>query len=125
MTADTSVRLDLFGPAALLAAGLVALAALQRRAARRLTPASRRARRFTLGVKQCSLARNGYTSVDVATAPMKIAVLGGGHGCCAAAAIVTGGFLGRDLRQGPRTLEALGLGGLNRAALQQRLHAGE
>jgi len=38
---------------------------------------------------------------------------------------VTGGFLGRDLRQGPRTLEALGLAGLDRAALQQRLHAGE
>jgi len=38
---------------------------------------------------------------------------------------VTGGFLGRDLRQGPRTLEALGLAGLDRAALQQRLHDGE
>ena len=29
---------------------------------------------------------------------------------------VTGGFLGRDLRRGPRTLEALGLAGLDRAA---------
>ncbi|MCE9657492.1 MAG: NAD/NADP octopine/nopaline dehydrogenase family protein [Burkholderiales bacterium] len=38
---------------------------------------------------------------------------------------VTGGFLGRDLRQGPRTLEALGLAGLTRTALQQRLHDGE
>jgi len=38
---------------------------------------------------------------------------------------VTGGFLGRDLRQGPRTLEALGLAGLDRAGLQQRLHDGE
>jgi len=38
---------------------------------------------------------------------------------------VTGGFLGRDLRQGPRTLEALGIAGLDRAALQQRLHDGE
>jgi len=38
---------------------------------------------------------------------------------------VTGGFLGRDLRQGPRTLEAIGLAGLDRAALQQRLHDGE
>ena len=38
---------------------------------------------------------------------------------------VTGGFLGRDLRTGPRTLEALGLAGLDRAALQQRLHDGE
>jgi opine dehydrogenase len=38
---------------------------------------------------------------------------------------VTGGFLGRDLRRGPRTLEALGLGGLDRAGLQQRLHDGE
>jgi opine dehydrogenase len=38
---------------------------------------------------------------------------------------VTGGFLGRDLRHGPRTLEALGLAGLDRAGLQQRLHDGE
>ena len=38
---------------------------------------------------------------------------------------VTGGFLGRDLRRGPRTLEALGLAGLDRAGLQQRLHDGE
>jgi opine dehydrogenase len=38
---------------------------------------------------------------------------------------VTGAFLGRDLRTGPRTLEALGLAGLDRAALQQRLHDGE
>jgi opine dehydrogenase len=38
---------------------------------------------------------------------------------------VTGGFLGRDLRRGPRTLEALGLAGLDRGALRQRLHDGE
>ena len=38
---------------------------------------------------------------------------------------LTGGFLGRDLRHGPRTLEALGLDRLDRAALQQRLHDGE
>ena len=38
---------------------------------------------------------------------------------------VTGGFLGRDLRQGPRTLEALGLAGLDRSALQRLLHDGE
>src|SRR4029078_6121739 len=38
---------------------------------------------------------------------------------------ITGGFLGRDLRTGPRTLEALGLAGLDRAAMQQRLHDGE
>ncbi|MEO8523854.1 MAG: NAD/NADP octopine/nopaline dehydrogenase family protein, partial [Caldimonas sp.] len=38
---------------------------------------------------------------------------------------VTGGFLGRDLRLGPRTLEALGLAGLDRAALQRLLHDGE
>ena len=38
---------------------------------------------------------------------------------------VTGGFLGRDLRLGPRTLEALGLAELDRAGLQQRLHDGE
>jgi len=38
---------------------------------------------------------------------------------------VVGGFLGRDLRRGPRTLEALGLDGLSREALQQRLHDGE
>jgi opine dehydrogenase len=38
---------------------------------------------------------------------------------------VTGGFLGRDLRRGPRTLEALGLAGLDRSALQRLLHEGE
>ncbi|MGZ3440701.1 MAG: NAD/NADP octopine/nopaline dehydrogenase family protein [Polyangia bacterium] len=38
---------------------------------------------------------------------------------------VTGGFLGRDLRIGPRTLEALGLAGLDRDALQRLLHDGE
>ncbi len=38
---------------------------------------------------------------------------------------VTGGFLGRDLRHGPRTLEALGLAGLDRSALQRLLHDSE
>jgi opine dehydrogenase len=38
---------------------------------------------------------------------------------------VVGGFLGRDLRQGARTLEALGLASLERAQLQQLLHEGE
>ena len=38
---------------------------------------------------------------------------------------IAGGFLGRDLRRGPRTLEALGLAALDRAALQQRLHDGD
>lgn len=38
---------------------------------------------------------------------------------------VTGGFLGRELRLGPRTFEALGLASLSRAALQQLLHEGE
>ena len=38
---------------------------------------------------------------------------------------VAGGFLGRDLRTGPRTLEALGLAGSTAPALQQRLHDGE
>ncbi len=38
---------------------------------------------------------------------------------------VAGGWLGRDLRRGPRTLEALGLDGLSREALQQRLFEGE
>jgi opine dehydrogenase len=38
---------------------------------------------------------------------------------------VVGGFLGRDLRRGPRTLEALGLAALERDALKQRLHDGE
>ncbi|HSN32995.1 MAG TPA: NAD/NADP octopine/nopaline dehydrogenase family protein [Ideonella sp.] len=37
---------------------------------------------------------------------------------------VTGGFLGRDLRHGPRTLEALGLAGLDREALRLRLFEG-
>jgi opine dehydrogenase len=38
---------------------------------------------------------------------------------------VAGGFLGCDLRQGPRTLEALGFASLSRQALQQLLHEGE
>ncbi|MEP7303763.1 MAG: NAD/NADP octopine/nopaline dehydrogenase family protein [Caldimonas sp.] len=38
---------------------------------------------------------------------------------------VTGGFLGRDLRLGPRTFESLGLAGLDRAAVQRLLHEGE
>lgn len=38
---------------------------------------------------------------------------------------IVGGFLGRDLRRGPRTLEALGLVGLSREALERRLHDGD
>ena len=38
---------------------------------------------------------------------------------------IVGGFLGRDLRDGPRTLEALGLAALKPAALKQRLHDGD
>jgi opine dehydrogenase len=38
---------------------------------------------------------------------------------------VVGGFLGRDLRRGPRTFDALGLAQLSRAELQQRLYQGE
>ena len=38
---------------------------------------------------------------------------------------IVGGFLGRDLRQGPRTLEALGLAAMSQAQLQLLLHDGE
>lgn len=38
---------------------------------------------------------------------------------------IVGGFLGRDLRQGPRSFEALGLADLSADALRQRLHDGE
>jgi opine dehydrogenase len=38
---------------------------------------------------------------------------------------VLGAILGRDLRRGARTLEALGLATLDRAALQRRLHDGD
>ena len=38
---------------------------------------------------------------------------------------IVGGFLGRDLRQGPRTLEALGLDRLPPAELKRRLHDGD
>jgi opine dehydrogenase len=38
---------------------------------------------------------------------------------------IVGGFLGRDLRQGPRTFERLGLAGLDKAELKRRLHDGE
>jgi len=37
---------------------------------------------------------------------------------------IVGGVLGHDLRQGPRTLEALGLAGLTHGELQQVLHDG-
>jgi opine dehydrogenase len=37
---------------------------------------------------------------------------------------VVGGFLGRDLRQGARTFESLGLAGMAPAELKQRLHDG-
>ncbi|MCU4120812.1 NAD/NADP-dependent octopine/nopaline dehydrogenase family protein [Variovorax sp. N23] len=37
---------------------------------------------------------------------------------------IVGGFLGRDLRQGPRSFEALGLAGLAPQAFQARLHDG-
>lgn len=37
---------------------------------------------------------------------------------------ITGAFLGRDLRQGPRTLEALGLAALDRDGLRELLHIG-
>jgi opine dehydrogenase len=37
---------------------------------------------------------------------------------------IVGGFLGRDLRHGPRTLEGLGLAGLGREALRSQLHEG-
>ena len=38
---------------------------------------------------------------------------------------IVGAILGRDLRSGPRTLEALGLSGLTREALRQRLYEGD
>ena len=38
---------------------------------------------------------------------------------------IVGGFLGRDLRQGPRTFEALGLADLEPAELRRRLPDGE
>ncbi len=38
---------------------------------------------------------------------------------------LVGGFLGRDLRTGPRTLEALGLAAMGKAQLQQLLHDGQ
>lgn len=38
---------------------------------------------------------------------------------------VVGGFLGHDLRKGPRTLEALGLDSMSRQDLQRLLHDGE
>ncbi len=37
---------------------------------------------------------------------------------------IVGAFVGRDLHQGPRTLEALGLASIGRDALRQRLHEG-
>ena len=37
---------------------------------------------------------------------------------------IVGGFLGRDLRRGARSFEALGLDGLSGAALKERLHDG-
>lgn len=56
----------------------------------------------------CSVAR--WAGVDAPVA----------HGLLALA----GAWQGRDLRHGPRSLEALGLAGLSREALMQRLHDG-
>ncbi|MGE0313480.1 MAG: NAD/NADP octopine/nopaline dehydrogenase family protein [Lautropia sp.] len=55
-----------------------------------------------------SLAR--YVGVDAPIA----------HGLLA----IVGGFLGRDLREGPRSLETLGIAGLGRDALARALHDG-
>jgi opine dehydrogenase len=38
---------------------------------------------------------------------------------------IAGAFLGRDLRRGPRTLDALGLGGIGRSELRRRLLNGD
>ena len=57
----------------------------------------------------CSVAR--WAGVDAPIA----------HGLVA----ITGGYLGRDLRQGPRTLEALGLLHHSPAQLREMLHQGE
>ena len=38
---------------------------------------------------------------------------------------IAGGFLGRDLRQGPRSFEALGLASLSAAQIRERLHDGQ
>jgi opine dehydrogenase len=38
---------------------------------------------------------------------------------------ISGAFLGRDLRRGPRTFEAMGLAAMTREALQRLLHEGE
>jgi opine dehydrogenase len=38
---------------------------------------------------------------------------------------IVGGFLGRDLQSGPRSLEALGLGDLSADALRRTLHDGD
>ena len=38
---------------------------------------------------------------------------------------IAGGWQGRDLRQGPRTLEGLGLHKKSRDEMQQLLHEGE
>ena len=51
-----------------------------------------------------------YTGVDAPVA----------HGLLA----IVGGFLGRDLRKGDRSFDALGLNGLSRDALKERLHEG-
>jgi opine dehydrogenase len=56
----------------------------------------------------CSVAR--WAGVDAPIA----------HGLLA----ITGGYLGRDLRQGPRTLEALGLADHSPAQLRDLLHRG-
>jgi opine dehydrogenase len=37
---------------------------------------------------------------------------------------IAGAILGRDLRRGPRTLEALGLAALSAEQLRERLHEG-
>lgn len=75
------------------------------------------------------LHHHRYVTEDIVLGLAFLASVARWAGCDAPIAhgllAITGGFLGRDLRQGPRTLEAMGLASLSRDALAQRLREGE
>ncbi len=75
------------------------------------------------------LYKHRYVTEDIVLGLAFLASVARWAGCDAPIAhgllAITGGFLGRDLRQGPRTLEAMGFASLSRDALAQRLREGE
>lgn len=75
------------------------------------------------------LQQHRYVTEDIVLGLAFLASVARWAGCEAPVAhgilAITGAYLGRDLRRGPRTLEGLGLAGLSREAMAARLRDGE